>query len=426
MEKEVLFKKAQKVMPGGVSSPVRSFKSVGGIPPFIRDGQGAILTDSENKKYIDFVGSYGPAILGHCNPDVIKAIKNQCEKGLCFGAPSELETELASLIIEAIDSIEKVRFTNSGTEAALTAIRLARGYTNKTKVIKFEGCYHGHVDSLLVKSGSGALTLGIAASRGIPKETVAPTITLEFNNTAKLIEAFKKYGEDIAAIFVEPIAGNMGCIPASLEFLETAKNLAKEYGSLLVFDEVMTGFRVGKGSAQKFYDIQPDLTLLGKIIGGGLPVGAVGGRSDIMDMLAPSGPVYQAGTLSGNPISMTAGIATLKKLKSDNFYPTLLSLTEKLTTGIRVIANQHDVPLVCNHVCGMFGLFFSSGKSINCLKDVEESNLETFNKFFHLMLANGINFAPSPFEAAFVSIAHDEKIIEQTLTKTELVFSKLK
>ena len=426
MEKEILFKKAQKVMPGGVSSPVRSFKSVGGIPPFIRDGQGAILTDSENKKYIDFVGSYGPAILGHCNPDVIKAIKNQSEKGLCFGAPSELETELASLIIEAIDSIEKVRFTNSGTEAALTGIRLARGYTNKTKVIKFEGCYHGHVDSLLVKSGSGALTLGIAASKGIPKETVAPTITLEFNNTAKLIEAFKKYGEDIAAIFVEPIAGNMGCIPASLEFLETAKNLAKEYGSLLVFDEVMTGFRVGKGSAQKFYDIQPDLTLLGKIIGGGLPVGAVGGRSDIMDMLAPSGPVYQAGTLSGNPISMTAGIATLKKLKSDSFYPTLLSLTEKLTTGIRVIANQHDIPLVCNHVCGMFGLFFSSGKSINCLKDVEESNLETFNKFFHLMLANGINFAPSPFEAAFVSIAHDEKIIEQTLTKTELVFSKLK
>jgi len=426
MEKELLFKKAQKVMPGGVSSPVRSFKSVGGIPPFIRRGDGAILTDSENNKYIDFVGSYGPAILGHCNSTVTEAIKNQSEKGLCFGAPSELETELASLIIDAINSIEKVRFTNSGTEAALTGIRLARGYTNKTKVIKFEGCYHGHVDSLLVKSGSGALTLGIAASKGIPKETVAPTITLEFNNKVELIKAFKKYGDDIAAIFVEPIAGNMGCIPASFDFLETAKNLAKEYGSLLVFDEVMTGFRVDKGSAQKIYNIKPDLTLLGKIIGGGLPVGAVGGRSEIMDMLAPSGPVYQAGTLSGNPISMAAGIATLSKLKSNDFYQTLLCLTEKLTTGFQAIAEQHNVPLVCNSVCGMFGLFFSDNKNINCLKDVEKSNVETFNKFFHLMLANGVNFAPSPFEAAFVSIAHDEKIIEQTLAKAEIVFSKLK
>ncbi len=426
MEKELLFKKAQKVMPGGVSSPVRSFKSVGGIPPFIRRGDGAILTDSENNKYIDFVGSYGPAILGHCNSTVTEAIKNQSEKGLCFGAPSELETELASLIIDAINSIEKVRFTNSGTEAALTGIRLARGYTNKTKVIKFEGCYHGHVDSLLVKSGSGALTLGIAASKGIPKETVAPTITLEFNNKVELIKAFKKYGDDIAAIFVEPIAGNMGCIPASFDFLETAKNLAKEYGSLLVFDEVMTGFRVDKGSAQRIYNIKPDLTLLGKIIGGGLPVGAVGGRSEIMDMLAPSGPVYQAGTLSGNPISMAAGIATLSKLKSNDFYQTLLCLTEKLTTGFQAIAEQHNVPLVCNSVCGMFGLFFSDNKNINCLKDVEKSNVETFNKFFHLMLANGVNFAPSPFEAAFVSIAHDEKIIEQTLAKAEIVFSKLK
>ncbi len=426
MEKELLFKKAQKVMPGGVSSPVRSFKSVGGIPPFIRRGRGAILTDSENNKYIDFVGSYGPAILGHCNSTVTEAIKNQSEKGLCFGAPSELETELASLIIDAIDSIEKVRFTNSGTEAALTGIRLARGYTNKTKVIKFEGCYHGHVDSLLVKSGSGALTLGIAASKGIPKETVAPTITLEFNNKVELIKAFKKYGDDIAAIFVEPIAGNMGCIPASFDFLETAKNLAKEYGSLLVFDEVMTGFRVDKGSAQKIYNIKPDLTLLGKIIGGGLPVGAVGGRSEIMDMLAPSGPVYQAGTLSGNPISMAAGVATLSKLKSDDFYQTLLCLTEKLTTGFQAIAEQHNVPLACNFVCGMFGLFFSDNKNIKCLKDVEKSNVETFNKFFHLMLANGVNFAPSPFEAAFVSIAHDEKIIEQTLAKAEIVFSRLK
>ncbi len=425
MEKELLFKKAQKVMPGGVSSPVRSFKSVGGIPPFISKGHGAILTDSENNKYIDFVGSYGPAILGHCNSAVTEAIKKQSEKGLCFGAPSELETELAKLIIDAIDSVEKVRFTNSGTEAALTGIRLARGYTNRTKVIKFEGCYHGHVDSLLVKSGSGALTLGIAASKGIPRETVAPTITLEFNNKTKLIEAFKKYGEDIAAIFVEPIAGNMGCIPASSDFLETAKNLAEEYGSLLVFDEVMTGFRVAKGSAQKIYNIQPDLTLLGKIIGGGLPVGAVGGRSEIMDMLAPSGPVYQAGTLSGNPISMAAGIATLSELKSNDFYETLSYLTEKLTNGFRVIAKQYNVPLVCNHVCGMFGLFFSDSESINCLQDVEKSNVETFKRFFHLMLANGINFAPSPFEAAFVSIAHDEKIIKQTLAKAELIFSRL-
>ena len=426
MEKELLFKKAQKVMPGGVSSPVRSFKSVGGIPPFICEGRGAILTDSENNKYIDFVGSYGPAILGHCNTAVTEAIKKQSEKGLCFGAPSELETELASLIIDAIESVEKVRFTNSGTEAALTGIRLARGYTNKTKVIKFEGCYHGHVDSLLVKSGSGALTLGIAASKGIPQETVAPTITLEFNNKDELIKAFKKYGEDIAAIFVEPIAGNMGCIPASSDFLETAKNLTKEHGSLLVFDEVMTGFRVGRGSAQKIYNIQPDITLLGKIIGGGLPVGAVGGRSEIMDMLAPSGPVYQAGTLSGNPISMAAGIATLSKLKSNDFYRTLLCLTEKLTTGFRVIAEKHDIPLVCNHVCGMFGLFFSDSERVKCLKDVEKSNIDTFNKFFHLMLANGVNFAPSPYEASFVSIAHDENIIEQTLTKAELVFSKLK
>ena len=304
MDKELLFKKAQEVMPGGVSSPVRSFKSVGGTPPFISEGQGAVLTDTQNNKYIDFVGSYGPAILGHCDPIVIEAIKKQSEKGLCFGAPSELETKLANLIINAIDSIEKVRFTNSGTEAALTGIRLARGYTNRTKVIKFEGCYHGHVDSLLVKSGSGSLTLGIAASKGIPKETVAPTITLEFNNKVKLVEAFEKYGNEIAAIFVEPIAGNMGCIPANPDFLNTARNLSRDYGSLLVFDEVMTGFRVAKGSAQEIYGIQPDLTLLGKIIGGGLPVGAVGGKSDIMEMLAPVGPVYQAGTLSGNPISM--------------------------------------------------------------------------------------------------------------------------
>ena len=426
MDKETLFKKAQTVMPGGVSSPVRSFKSVGGTPPFISEGKGAFLKDTQNKKYIDFVGSYGPAILGHSNHAVTGAIKKQVEKGLCFGAPSVLEIELADLIIDAIDSIEKVRFTNSGTEAALTGIRLARGFTNRTKIVKFEGCYHGHADSLLVKSGSGALTLGIPSSKGIPKETIAPTITLEYNNKDQLIDVFEKFGKEIAAIFLEPIAGNMGCIPASHDFLRTARDLADNYGSLLVFDEVMTGFRVAKGSAQEIYNIRPDLTLLGKIIGGGLPVGAVGGKTELMDMLAPVGPVYQAGTLSGNPISMSAGIATLSELKSDDFYITLNRFTKKLTSGFQETANRNNVPLVCNHVCGMFGLFFSEKPNISCLKDVEESNSANFNKFFHLMLTEGVNFAPSPFEAAFVSIAHNETIIEQTLEIAEHVFSKLK
>ena len=408
------FAQAQKVLPGGVNSPVRAFNGVGGTPLYFVSGEGAWLTDADGQRYVDYIGSWGPAIVGHAHPQVLAAVGAQLAKGLGFGAPSELETELAERIIALIPSAEKVRMVSSGTEAAMTAIRLARGITGRDRIVKFEGCYHGHADSLLVKAGSGALTLGVPTSPGVPAALAALTTTLTYNDSAELEQAFAACGDRFAAVIVEPVAGNMNCIPPAPGFLETLRKVTAQYGTLLIFDEVMTGFRVHAGGAQSLYGIRPDLTVLGKVIGGGLPVGAVAGPAEYMDKLAPQGPIYQAGTLSGNPLAMACGLATLDLINKPGFYQRLADQTTKLCTGIEARARAAGVPLITNHVCGMFGVFFSE-QPVDSFARVMACDVARFKRFFHAMLKHGVNLAPSAFEAGFVSSAHGDTEIAHTL-----------
>lgn len=409
------FDEAHKYIPGGVNSPVRAFQAVGGTPVFIKRAHGAHIYDIHDKEYIDYVGSWGPMILGHAHPEVIEAVQHAAEHGLSFGTPTEIETEMAKMVCELIESIEMVRMVSSGTEATMSAIRLARGHTDRNKIIKFEGCYHGHGDSLLVKAGSGALTLGVPSSPGIPPELAEYTITLTYNNIEEVEQVFEKVGKEIACVIVEPVAGNMNCIPPVKGFLEGLRRLCSEYKAILIFDEVMTGFRVARGGAQQLYKVVPDLTTLGKILGGGMPVGALGGERKIMESLAPAGPVYQAGTLSGNPIAMTAGLTTLKLLSERGFHDQLHRKTKLLVDGILGAAKDNNIPLTANYVCGMFGLFFTEEENISNFSQVTSCNQEHFNKFFHQMLEQGVYLAPSSYEAGFISTAHSEENIEKTI-----------
>jgi len=420
-----LFEQSKKVIPGGVNSPVRAFKSVKGTPVFIQRAKGAYIFDHDDKKYIDYVGSWGPMILGHAHPDVIQAVKDTAENGLSFGAPTELETRMAEKICALVKSIEKVRMVNSGTEAAMSAIRLARGYTARDKIIKFEGCYHGHADSLLVKAGSGALTLGVPTSPGVPADLAQHTITLSYNFPEQIDKVFRELGDEIAAIIVEPVAGNMNCVPASPEFLNTLRTVCDQYGCVLIFDEVMSGFRVALGGAQSVYGIVPDLTILGKVIGGGMPVGAFGGKTEIMDHIAPDGPVYQAGTLSGNPVAMAAGLTTLNLVSKPGFFEQLEEKTGTLMEGLENAARTSDIELTTSFMGGMFGLFFSQEESVTTFEQVIGCDIERFNRFFHGMLEQGIYLAPSAFEAGFISCAHTDSDISKTIESAERVFRSL-
>lgn len=420
-----LFKNAQHYIPGGVNSPVRAFYGVGGDPIFIKSAHGAYLVDEDNNEYIDYVGSWGPMIVGHAHPRIIEAVTDAMRHGLSFGAPTALEVKLAERINQIMPSIEMVRMVNSGTEATMSAIRLARGYTRRDKFIKFAGCYHGHADSLLVAAGSGALTLGVPSSAGVPKDIAQHTLVAEFNQLDTVEELFKKYGDDIAAVIVEPIAGNMNCVPGTPEFLQGLRALCDQYRSVLIFDEVMTGFRVARGGAQALYEIKPDLTTLGKIIGGGMPVGAFGGREEIMRQIAPLGPVYQAGTLSGNPIAMTAGLTSLELISHPDFYQELESKTFKLMQGLRDRAKAAKIPFQTNEVCGMFGIFFTEQETVSTFDDVKKSNVPRFQKFFHGMLQEGVYLAPSAYEAGFISSAHGDQEIQNTLDAAERQFKKL-
>lgn len=420
-----LFKKAQKVIPGGVNSPVRAFKAVGGEPIFIDHAKGAYIYDTNGKRYIDYVLSWGPMLLGHADHDVIEAVIAKARLGLSFGAPTEIETELAELIVQTLPSIERLRFVNSGTEATMSAIRLARGFTGRDNIIKFEGCYHGHSDSLLVKAGSGALTMGVPSSPGVPARLADHTITLPYNDPDALASAFAELGGTIAGVIVEPVAGNMNCIPPAPGFLEALRSLCTANGSLLIFDEVMTGFRLGARSAQGYYDVTPDLTTLGKVIGGGMPVGAFGGREDIMNQIAPLGPVYQAGTLSGNPVAMVAGLITLKKILEPGFYEPIFKRTESLVSGLRSAASEAGVELTSNHVGSMWGLFFTNAPSVSNYEQVMACDTQRFNRFFHGMLARGVNLAPAAYEAGFLSSAHSDADIAETVSAAKEVFQQL-
>ncbi|SEM93004.1 glutamate-1-semialdehyde 2,1-aminomutase [Nitrosomonas marina] len=417
-----LFELSQKIIPGGVNSPVRAFKSVGGNPVFFQRGQGAHVWDVDGKSYIDYVGSWGPLILGHAHPDVVKAVQKTSENGLTFGAPTEAELEIAELICKLVPSIEQVRLVSSGTEAGMSAIRLARGFTGRNKIIKFEGCYHGHDDSLLVKAGSGALTFGNPSSAGVPQEIAGHTIVLDFNDVAGVEETFKQIGKEIAAVIVEPVAGNMNLITPKPGFLETLRTLCTQHGSVLIFDEVMTGFRVGLECAQGVYQIQPDLTTLGKVIGGGMPMAAFGGRQDIMQCLAPVGAVYQAGTLSGNPVAVAAGLTTLKLIQKPGFYDNLSDTTRQLTDGLTTCAQKHGIDFCAQSIGGMFGLYFSKNIPAS-FAEVMACDKNAFNRFFHAMLDKGIYFAPSAFEAGFVSTTHGSKEINETLSAAENIFA---
>ena len=419
------FDEAHKYIPGGVNSPVRAFKSVGGTPVFIKHAQGAYIHDINDKQYIDYVGSWGPMILGHAHPEVIAVVQSAAEQGLSFGTPTEIETEMAKIVCELIESIEMVRMVSSGTEATMSAIRLARGHTSRNKIIKFEGCYHGHADSLLVKAGSGALTLGVASSPGIPPELAAHTITLTYNNLEEVENAFNEIGDEIACVIVEPIAGNMNCVPPVKDFLQGLRKLCSEHKAILIFDEVMTGFRVARGGAQQLYKVTPDLTTLGKILGGGMPVGAFGGERKIMESIAPTGPVYQAGTLSGNPIAMAAGLTTLKLLSERGFHDRLHRKTKLLIDGITEAAKQNNIPFTTNYVCGMFGLFFTDEEKVTQFSQVTSCNQEHFNNFFNSMLEQGVYFAPSSYEAGFMSAAHTEEDIQKTIELSETTFKSL-
>jgi glutamate-1-semialdehyde 2,1-aminomutase len=420
-----LFNQAKHVIPGGVNSPVRSFSGVGGTPIFIDRAKGAYIYDNEGNEYVDYVGSWGPMILGHAHPDVIEAVKIAAEKGLSFGAPTEIETQMAQRVCELLPSIELVRMVSSGTEATMSAIRLAKGFTGRNKIVKFEGCYHGHSDALLVKAGSGALTFGVPSSSGVSEAVALDTLTLPYNDEAAVRELFAQLGKEIACIIVEPVAGNMNCVPPVEGFLEALRDVCDEFGSVLIFDEVMTGFRVSLQGAQGFYNVKPDLTTLGKIIGGGMPVGAFGGRRDIMECLAPLGSVYQAGTLSGNPVAMAAGLKTLELIAAPNFHVDLTAKTTRLLDGLKNLAKQHGVPLTTNQVGGMFGLFFTEDKNITSFAQVMACNQDYFKRFFHGMLEQGIYLAPSAFEAGFVSAAHDDAALEKTFVAAEIVFRRL-
>ena len=420
-----LFENAKQVIPGGVNSPVRSFKSIGGNPIYFSDASGPFVRDVDGNEYVDYVGSWGPMIAGHAHPDVLEAVQDQLSHGLGFGAPTEIETQLAAKVCELVPSVEKVRMVSSGTEAAMSAIRLARGVTGRNRIVKFEGCYHGHADSLLVKAGSGALTLGVPTSPGVPAELVKLTTTLNFNDCEHVEAAFAEIGEEIAAVIVEPIAGNMNCIPPLPGFLECLRRLCTEYGALLIFDEVMTGFRVGLNSAQGLFGISPDITVLGKIIGGGLPVGAFGASETIMEQLAPSGDIYQAGTLSGNPIAMASGLATLEIISKPNFHDDLLATTERLVTGIADIAGDCGIPMSTNLITGMFGLFFTDAPNVTNFKQATACDAKQFERFFHGLVAAGVYIAPSPFEAGFVSGAHDSAAIDRTLEAVRTVLKTL-
>jgi glutamate-1-semialdehyde 2,1-aminomutase len=418
-----LIERARRSIPGGVNSPVRAFKGVGGSPIFFERGEGAHLTDADGNRYIDYVGSWGPMILGHGHPDIVKAVQAQAGASLGFGAPTELEIELAELVIDRVPGIDMVRMVNSGTEATMSAIRLARGFTGREMILKFTGCYHGHSDSLLVKAGSGLLTLGIPNSPGVPEAVAANTLTVPFNHIDAVVAAFDRYGERIAAVIVEPVAGNMGCIPPVAGFLEGLKDVTARHGALLIFDEVMTGFRVARGGAQERYGVIPDLTTLGKIIGGGLPVGAFGGRQEIMEHIAPVGDVYQAGTLSGNPLATVAGLTMLRAL-DDAVYVELETKTQALVSGLAERAAAAGETVTVNSVCGMFGLFFTAGE-VSEFDHVANADVDRFNRFFHAMLGRGVYLAPSAFEAGFLSTAHTDVVLAATLDAAEAAFATL-
>jgi len=420
-----LFTEACKYIPGGVNSPVRAFRGVGGEPIFFARAKGSRVWAADGREFIDYVGSWGPMILGHAHPGVIGVVQKTAENGLSFGAPTEIETVVARKIIELVPSIELVRMCSSGTEATMSAIRLARGFTKRDKIIKFEGCYHGHSDSLLVKAGSGMLTLGVPTSPGVPRGLAEHTITLRYNDADQVRAAFAEVGAGVACVIVEPVAGNMNCIPPVPGFLEALREQCTRYGAVLIFDEVMTGFRVAAGGAQQLYGIEPDLTTLGKIVGGGMPVGAFGGRRDIMEHIAPLGPVYQAGTLSGNPVAMAAGLATLEGLSAPGFHAKLKTSTDRLVNGIKDAAHKAGVPLSTNHVCGMFGLFFTSDRQVTSYAEATACDVERFKRFFHGMLEEGVYLAPSAFEAGFMSAAHTDADIDATVAAAARVFAKL-
>lgn len=422
---ESLFQAAQAHIPGGVNSPVRAFKGVGGTPVFFKRGEAAYMFDEDDKQYIDYVGSWGPMILGHSHPDVMNAVRKVMDSGLGFGAPTEIEIEMADKVCEIMPGMDLVRMVSSGTEATMSAIRLARGYTNREKIVKFEGCYHGHSDSLLVKAGSGMLTLGEPSSPGVPASLAELTITLTYNDIDNVRKAFAEFGNEIACIIVEPVAGNMNCIPPVPGFLEGLREVCDEYGTVLILDEVMTGFRVSLTGAQGYYGVTPDLTTMGKVIGGGLPVGAFGGKQEIMEYIAPLGPVYQAGTLSGNPLAMAAGLTMLKALQEEGFHEKLSAKAELLTQGFEAMALRHGVPFLTTQVGGMFGLFFTDQEQVTSFEQVMKCDADKFGRFFHGMLEEGVYLAPSAFETGFMSQAHTEDDINATIEAAGRVFAKL-
>ena len=420
-----LFEKAQKYFPGGVNSPVRAFGRVGGTPPYFKKGQGAYLFDADGKRYIDYIGSWGPMVVGHAHPNVITAVKQTAENSLSFGAPTEGETTLAEMIQIHVPSMEMMRFVSSGTEATMSAIRLARGFTRRDRIVKFEGCYHGHSDGLLVKAGSGALTLGEPDSAGVPSDIAKLTLTLPYNDSEAVEALFQAEGNSIAAIIVEPIAGNMGMVCPEPSFLNTLRRLCDQSGALLIFDEVMTGFRVHLGGAQGLYNVRPDLTTLGKVIGGGLPVGAFGGRAEVMQAIAPLGPVYQAGTLSGNPVAMASGLATLNTLTEPDCFQRMQRNTQRLAEGLQSLANARNIPMATCARGGMFGFFFSNKPVVSNFSAVMASDIDRFNQFFHAMLDAGVYLAPSPFESGFVSASHTLDDIDETLASADRALAQL-
>ncbi len=423
-QSQKLFNHAQLLIPGGVNSPVRAFRSVGGTPLFIQRGRGAQIWDADGNVYVDYVGSWGPLIAGHAHPEVIKAVQQMAERGLSFGAPTEAELEMASLLVKRVPSLEMVRLVSSGTEATMSAIRVARGFTGRSKIVKFEGCYHGHADALLVKAGSGALTLGQPSSAGVPPETAAHTLVLDFNDEATLAAAFAREGDEIAAVIVEPVVGNANLIAPKPGFLQLLRALCSQHGTLLIFDEVMTGFRVALGGAQALYGIKPDMTTLGKVIGGGMPLGAFGGRRDIMQCVAPLGPVYQAGTLSGNPVAVAAGLATLRIVQTPGFYDKLSATAFALCKGLSEAAAAHQIAFSAQHVGGMFGMYFRASPP-QTYAEVMACDKQRFNQFFHSMLAEGVYLAPSAYEAGFVSSAHTTADISKTVAAADKAFAAL-
>ncbi|MBA1273481.1 glutamate-1-semialdehyde 2,1-aminomutase [Stutzerimonas azotifigens] len=423
---ETLFANAQTHIPGGVNSPVRAFRSVGGTPLFFKHAEGAYVVDEDDKRYVDYVGSWGPMILGHSHPQVIEAVRRQLDHGLSYGAPTAMETEMAERVCRLVPSMEMVRMVSSGTEATMSAIRLARGYTGRDAIIKFEGCYHGHSDSLLVKAGSGALTQGVPSSAGVPADFAKHTLTLAYNDLAEVEATLATKGDQVACIIVEPVAGNMNCVPPAPGFLEGLRSLCDQHGVVLIFDEVMTGFRVALGGAQARYGVTPDLSTFGKIIGGGMPVGCFGGKREIMERIAPLGPVYQAGTLSGNPLAMAAGLTTLELISRPGFHDELEDYTRRMLDGLRQRADAAGIPFVTTQVGGMFGLYFTEARDIVTFADVMGSDAERFKRFFHLMLEGGVYLAPSAFEAGFTSIAHGDAELKLTLDAAERAFARLK